>query len=843
LPRVELTQRQILSDAIADSQYTYILCDAVDESAPDESDIATSTKLGRVMIGSGIEVENGKISVPTPVKASTEVFGVVKAGSGIDVDEGVISVPPHPHADHENFGAVKLSADFKTGDSGELLLANRKNVEEIIYQAASVDVVFNNCIIPKPDFVKYRLFINEDSLITFDWSEIIIEKDLAFDLEIISDASYVISFDANIAWTLPCAGVSAGKTLIHFERKYGSTILYGNMTDCDYHDIADLMINDLDDIQKDLVCGTNGCVDNLSYVFSVRSVNMHDGGYTGNSSELVILYVDFMRSTFVDYIKLWKGFGSSLTVQFFVVEASVDGKNWTVLLKTEPGAQVLENTLYLTKKGHFRHYRLRFAKEITIRGFKFYGFYIDDELFELKKITPIMTANSLNGYSITSSGTNAGALFNLTANSISSYANFSTRDADGKYWIKYELPEPEIVNFVDIASHKDEANRFPLWFKIEASNDGGNWTLLLERAALTYWNGAATKQYYLQNNSAYKFYKFTPLELASTEFRLARFRLYQKVAGKETIQGYIPVLSSASQGGYEVSRSSATSSEAYYAFDGNDGTRWVSAAGSAQNSWIQIKFPTETVCNSVLLKTRNDEYYAQAANSFEIQGSTDGSVFSVLKTVFTSWTQGEEKIISFFNDTPFLYYRIFINTVQDNGSSASFSTINFGTSLREYKRELTVKEYLLPIMNANSRDGYEVSASSEYDSSWQIWRAFDRNTANSWSTKYDSSVATILISMPTAKVCNLISVYPRSGYLNQAFGSFSLFGSSDGDNWTELLTVSGISAWSNNVEKTWDVENDLAFLRYKIVATPFDGSNCVSANNISLFYKSTTLEY
>jgi hypothetical protein len=54
LPRVGLTQRQVVSDAIADSQYTYILCDEIDDSVPDESDIATATKFGRVMIGDGI---------------------------------------------------------------------------------------------------------------------------------------------------------------------------------------------------------------------------------------------------------------------------------------------------------------------------------------------------------------------------------------------------------------------------------------------------------------------------------------------------------------------------------------------------------------------------------------------------------------------------------------------------------------------------------------------------------------------------------------------------------------------------------------------------------------------
>jgi hypothetical protein len=75
LPRVGLTQRQIVADAIADSQYTYILCDMIDESAPDESDIATSTKFGRVMIGDGIDDDNGKISVPAAQKASKENSG------------------------------------------------------------------------------------------------------------------------------------------------------------------------------------------------------------------------------------------------------------------------------------------------------------------------------------------------------------------------------------------------------------------------------------------------------------------------------------------------------------------------------------------------------------------------------------------------------------------------------------------------------------------------------------------------------------------------------------------------------------------------------------------------
>jgi hypothetical protein len=78
--------------------------------------------------------------------------------------------------------------------------------------------------------------------------------------------------------------------------------------------------------------------------------------------------------------------------------------------------------------------------------------------------------------------------------------------------------------------------------------------------------------------------------------------------------------------------------------------------------------------------------------------------------------------------------------------------------------------------------------------------------------------------------------------LQQAFGTFSLYGSDDGENWTELLAVTDISAWSTDVEKSWEVENEDAYAYYKIVATPFN-SNRIAANNINLIHVSTTKEY
>jgi hypothetical protein len=566
LPRVGLTQRQVISDAIIDSQYTYILCDEIDDSAPDESDIATSTKFGRVMIGPGIDLNNGKISHTPPPKASKTEFGIVKIGPDLDVLDGVASAPVYQQADHENFSTVKLSTDFKKENDGELLLANKKEVEEIIYQFSNVCIVQNNCIIPKSNFAKYRLFINEDSLISFDWSQIVIEKDLAFDLEIISDATYVISFAANVVWTLPCGGVLAGKTIIHFERKFGSTILYDELKSIETKLILNLTPNSSEDIQPDFICGHNGMGWNACTCLSVKDYNNWMSFYHPTEG---IWYIDFMRSTYVEYLEYVQGY-DNWTAEYFYIEGSVDGKNWKRLLTRE---NVKPTTYALDAHGFFRHYRIR-CRSTQIRYFRWFGYNVEDELFELIRVMPLMAnSNSLNGFSITSTGTNDGALYNLTNNSIGSWANFSTR-SNGEFWIKYELPEAAIVNFIDLCAPNGGSDRMPTWFKIEGSNNDEDWTLLLERASLIRWYDGESRQYYIDNHTAYKFYKFTPIEIPSSEFRIARFRLYRREDGRGIIQKFIPNLSSANQGGYEISCSSELSGHnAYYAFDGNDSTQ------------------------------------------------------------------------------------------------------------------------------------------------------------------------------------------------------------------------------------------------------------------------------
>lgn len=524
LPRLELTQRQTNVDTTGDSQYSYIIADEVEEHGDDHSDIASKTNFGRVKIGDGIALDNGTISVTEYPKCSKTNHGIVKIGDGINVEDGVISSREYPLADYDNFGLVKLSSDFSIASEGALILAGKKDVEEIIYQAANICVANNNCVILDPEYAKYRLFINEDSLITFDWSTFIQEKDLAFELEIISEHFYTIEFDANIEWTLPCTGVSPGTTIIEFRKLLGSSTLFATIKDTDTLPKICLTIEATDDIQDNYICYTNGLSWNACSMLTPRgdygwwnetSFNSGSGEGTWN--------IDFAKSTCLTSL-YWQGSNNQLA--YFYLEGSNDKQTWIKVI-TKENDSLPRGYIDCIRSGCFRHYRIRTVTGFVMNYFQLYGFQVGKNRILIEKIIPEMTANSLDGYVLTSSGTNDGALFNLTANSTGSFANFNTRDANSEYWIKYELPEAAIVNMIDIGACTGESNRMPLRFKILASNDNTNWNLLLEGSSLVRWYDGETRQYYLTNTTAYKYYKFIPIELQTSEFRIARLRLYK----------------------------------------------------------------------------------------------------------------------------------------------------------------------------------------------------------------------------------------------------------------------------------------------------------------------------
>lgn len=678
-PHPSLRKIQAVENILSDSDTTYIIKDKIENQDEDELDIASKTAFGRVKIGEGIEVEDGVISVPSVPYASRSTFGIVKIGEGLNVDNGVISAPALVHADHEHFGIIKPSEeDFEFQEDGSLALKEIKYKDAVIYQKARAKAAEGNRIILDPECAHYRAFINEDTAFLFDFSNLTEDKDIAFDLEIVSDSEFKIAFAHDIIWTRPCVGIFFGKIKIHFEKSFGADILFGDMTFIEEPLSKELTNYATEDIQNDYICHTTGATKSAASFFT-NSNRYSDYSFRSITNE-GIHQTDFSRSTYVTSLYFYTG-DLSGEPSYFFIEGSVDSKNWIILYKIE-NAKPGRRHLQLTRRGFFKHYRVRTTTAITIAYMRWHGFQIQDDSFEIKKIMPLLTADSLNGYTITSSGKNEGELYNLTQNGLT-YANFNTRDSNNEYWIKYELPEAQVVNYIDITAPA-APERFPLRFRIEASNDNVTWTLILEKSFLTKAAEGQTFLFLIPNETAYKYYKFIPTELAEAEFRIARFRLYYKSYGKLKIEKFVPILSQDSSNGYTVSASSIYSSSnlAFCAFDNKD-TFWNSAKGDVKGAWLKVEFPSAVTANAVYMKARSDSYYEQAPYSFAIEASQDNEHFLTLKECFTSWYQGEEKIIEFENEFAYKYYRILIHSAQSGGEYTSLQELNFGKSFKQ----------------------------------------------------------------------------------------------------------------------------------------------------------------
>lgn len=230
-PRPSLKKIQAIENILSDSNATYLIKDEVENQDEDDLDIASKTAFGRVKIGEGIEVKDGVISVPSVPYASRSAFGIVKIGEGIDVDNGVISAPEVVRANHDRFGIVKPSEeDFYFEEDGTLGLKGAKYKDAIIYQYAKVKVVNDGLVILDPECTTYRAFINVDTAFSFDFSNITENKDIAFDLEIISEAAIAISFSYDIDWIRSCVSNLQGKVVIHFRKDSGGERMTGDTT-------------------------------------------------------------------------------------------------------------------------------------------------------------------------------------------------------------------------------------------------------------------------------------------------------------------------------------------------------------------------------------------------------------------------------------------------------------------------------------------------------------------------------------------------------------------------------------------------------------------------------------
>ena len=528
----------------------------------------------------------------------------------------------------------------------------------------------------------------------------------------------------------------------------------------------------------------------------------------------------------------------------FKIQGSADGSDWTDLSTQTLGSTYwvdrvnCTGTFEFDNETSYQYYRILVtatAQGTYVRIAEIGWTTIGRELVnpvpyqKIGYLVPVMTSNSQDGYIATGSSVWQASdqpykLFNRDSTSI-----WASEDTTDPQWVQIQLPEAQKCNYVKLTSRKDyyassNYGQAPTAFTIQGSNDGTNWDVLTTQTGISWTSVGQTKEFALPGATAYSYYKIVMTARQSGDvYSFGSLDFVYELKKKSLV----PTMSSNSQNGYTVSASDVSTGQAYYLFDSS--TTNCCAFGTAnQDSYVTVQLPTAQICNFMTIYPYYNNY---SPLSFSIQASNDGETYNTLES-FTvqNWADRKPEQFPFANSTPYLYYRF--ATV----GAWSLSQIElYNDPRREYS--------LVPIMHNNTQDGYIASASSEWpaqdtsQSTAYAYKAFNgavTSAHDSWQTsdsqKSDSSGyisdVWLQIQMPTAKVCNYFTLCPRRDYSNtvgRVPRDFTIVGSNDGTNWTELLNVTGTNTYTD--DKSWELNNTTAYSYYRMNVTRIYNSN------------------
>lgn len=95
------------------------------------------------------------------------------------------------------------------------------------------------------------------------------------------------------------------------------------------------------------------------------------------------------------------------------------------------------------------------------------------------------------------------------------------------FWVNLEFDAPVVAGYYAFTSANDAASRDPRDWEIQGSQDGLSWETLDTRTAYTFSDRNQTREFYFDNNTAYKYYRFNLLSNnGSSLFQMAEWQLF-----------------------------------------------------------------------------------------------------------------------------------------------------------------------------------------------------------------------------------------------------------------------------------------------------------------------------
>lgn len=157
----------------------------------------------------------------------------------------------------------------------------------------------------------------------------------------------------------------------------------------------------------------------------------------------------------------------------------------------------------------------------------------------------------------------------------------------------------------------------------------------------------------------------------------------------------------------------------------------------------------------------------------------------------------------------------------------------------------SLKSIIPPITSNTNDEGYEISASSEYDTTgnYSPWRVFDKSSSSCWAGQKSVTTGWIQIKLPKKENIRAFSLTSRNlQNSSTSFSNFSLLGSNDNSTWTNILSLTNQPSWSFGETRTYQIPDGIItnYQYYRISFTSTSGTQYLSVGEIDLFINNYT---
>lgn len=157
-----------------------------------------------------------------------------------------------------------------------------------------------------------------------------------------------------------------------------------------------------------------------------------------------------------------------------------------------------------------------------------------DHLFMLMRESNGLTVNpGPTGNDITNLGGPVTAQYQTGSPAGEEYTNLIDNNVNTKYltfnasaWLQYKAPTSYVVTNYTITSANDAAERDPLTWTLQGSNDGSTWTTIDTRSNQDFPYRIQTRTFSFTNSTGYVYYRFNMTNNSGTILQLAEIELY-----------------------------------------------------------------------------------------------------------------------------------------------------------------------------------------------------------------------------------------------------------------------------------------------------------------------------